>query len=196
METVVFDYVSGVDSYAFDGCASLQSVGFLSNGAAFTSVGEGAFRNCSSLIAFDVPSELRSIGSAAFQNTALEKVTLGMNVTEIGADAFSGCQNLLIRCYKDSVAHQFAQENDIPFELISETLGYTNIYYGNGAVEPFEYNLDYYISQTTSATYNPTLSHMLIALSCAAYNESNITESMKNLGFRNGDILTHYIPGD
>ena len=196
LETVVFDYVSGVDSYAFDGCASLQSVGFLSNGAAFTSVGEGAFRNCSSLIAFDVPSELRSIGSAAFQNTALEKVTLGMNVTEIGADAFSGCQNLLIRCYKDSVAHQFAQENDIPFELISETLGYTNIYYGNGAVEPFEYNLDYYISQTTSATYNPTLSHMLIALSCAAYNESNITESMKNLGFRNGDILTHYIPGD
>lgn len=196
LETVVFDYVSGVDSYAFDGCASLQFIGFLNNGSAFMSIGEGAFRNCSSLAAIDVPSELKSISAAAFQNTALEEITLGRNVTEIGDNAFSSCQNLLIRCYENSVAHKYAQENSIPYELISETLGYTNIYYGNGAVEPFEHNLDYYISQTASTTYNPTLSHMLIALSCAAYDESNITNSLKNLGFRNNDILTHYVPGD
>jgi len=195
LETVLLDDVTGIDTYAFEGCTALKSVDFIS-AVELTTIGKGAFKNCTSLSEMEVPGNLEHIGDEAFQNTALGTITLGRSVAEIGANAFTGCRNLKIRCYEGSAAHRYAQDNNIPFELISDTEGYVNISYGNGKKESFEHNLDYYISQTTSTTYSPALSHMLIALSNAAYDENNIKASMKALGFTDSNILSHYVPGD
>lgn len=195
LETVLLDDVIGIDSYAFEGCSALESVEFL-YAAELTTIGKGAFKNCTSLSTIELPGNLEHIGDAAFQNTALGTITLGRSITEIGADTFSGCRNVKIRCYENSVAHRYAQDNSIPFELINENLGNVNIYCGNGRIEPFDNMLEYYVSQTSSTVYNPKLSHMLIALSNAAYDVNNIKDSMKELGFSDSNIYCHYIPGD
>ena len=180
LEKVLLDDVTGIDTYAFEGCSSLKSVGFLF-AAEFTSIGKGAFRNCTSLEQIDIPANLERIGEEAFQNTALKTITLGRNITEIGANAFAGCVNLKIRCYENSVAHRYAVENNIPFELV-KPLEMT-IYYGNGQEEPFAHNLEYYLAQTASTEYSPKLAHMMMALSYSAYNKNDIQKSFTNLGF-------------
>lgn len=180
LEKVLLDDVTGIDTYAFEGCSSLKSVGFLF-AAEFASIGKGAFRNCTSLEQIDIPANLERIGEEAFQNTALKTITLGRNITEIGANAFAGCANLKIRCYENSVAHRYAVENNIPFELV-KPLEMT-IYYGNGQEEPFAHNLEYYLAQTASTEYSPKLAHMMMALSYSAYNKNDIQKSFTNLGF-------------
>ena len=55
-----------------------------------TSVGDNAFRDCSSLYAIDVPSCITSIGDEAFRNSSLKLISFGENsqLTYIGKRAF------------------------------------------------------------------------------------------------------------
>lgn len=93
LEQVTLNSVSTIDTSAFSGCVSLQNAA--------------------------VSSSVKHIGSHAFQNTDLRDLRLGETVETISVDAFSGCANLKIQCYQDSVAHRYAVENNIPFELIN-----------------------------------------------------------------------------
>lgn len=120
LKALTGSYVSGIDSNAFAGCASLQSV-TVSNTDGYFSYGANTFKDCTKLSRVSFPADLQHIGAGAFQNTALGTITLGESVGEIGEGAFSGCNDLTIRCYKDSVAHQYATANGIPFELIPAT---------------------------------------------------------------------------
>ena len=94
LKQVTLDCVSAVDNSAFADCTLLQSVAF--------------------------SDTVKYIGANAFQNTDLRTIQLGRNVETIGENAFAGCANLKIRGYKDSVAHQYATANGIPFEPISD----------------------------------------------------------------------------
>ncbi|MCD7773605.1 MAG: leucine-rich repeat protein, partial [Ruminococcus sp.] len=73
----------------------------------------------------EIPSEIdgytvTSIGDSAFaNNTSLTSVTIPETVTSIAANAFEGCDNLVIYCYSGSYAEQYAIENDIEYVLIS-----------------------------------------------------------------------------
>ncbi len=124
------DYVNGFGGSAFENCTSLKRV----NGfdAVLVSIGDKAFKNCTQLT--DVfysrsgnngtfwtqdPVSLVSIGNEAFRNTALEGITLYSSVTTIADNAFSGCDELTIFCEKDSVAHSYAVDHNIPFMFIN-----------------------------------------------------------------------------
>lgn len=96
MQQLILNCVSVVDANAFEGCTSLVTVNLDDEVA--ESIGAGAFMNC----------------------TNLERATLGKSITNIGEDAFSGCENLVIYCYQDSCAHQYAQENEISFVIMPE----------------------------------------------------------------------------
>ena len=83
-----------------------------------SSIDQGAFENCSSLTTIDCGSYLTEIGSYAFANTSLKRIELRKSVSSIGKDAFSGCDDLTIYCYLDSLALRYAQNNFIDYVIL------------------------------------------------------------------------------
>ena len=60
-----------------------------------TSIGETAFRYCSSLTSITIPNSVRSIGESAFSGcSGLTSITFPNSVISIGVDAFSKCRGL------------------------------------------------------------------------------------------------------
>jgi hypothetical protein len=65
-------------------------------GSTFTSIGQSAFYNCSSIASVTIPSGVTDIGNNAFREcTNLDSISIPNNVTSIGVDAFRGCTKLV-----------------------------------------------------------------------------------------------------
>lgn len=110
------DTVTQLGAGAFMGCSQLESVNIP---AGVTALPEDLFNACVSLRTFTVPDTVTSIGAGAFANcTSLTTVTIPTGVTSISEGAFTGSDNVTIRCYVNSAAHLYAEENAIPYELI------------------------------------------------------------------------------
>ena len=108
--------VTSISREAFRGCTSITS---LTIPGTVTSIGEMAFACLESLEMLVLPSGVRSIGEMAFaDNVSLTSLTIPASVTSIGADAFWNCPKLTVKCVKNSYAHTYCVENNIPFKLI------------------------------------------------------------------------------
>ena len=84
--------VTSIGNYAFRGCSSLTSVEI---GNSVTSIGDYAFRECSNLISVEIPNSVTSIGSSAFEYcSSLTSVELPNSVPSIGERTFYGCLSL------------------------------------------------------------------------------------------------------
>ena len=93
--TVPYEVAVGSNT-TFVGAATIPAiVSNAGNSFAVTSIGDSAFRTCSSLTSVTIPNSVISIGSNAFENcTGLTSVTIPNSVTSIGFAAFSLCINL------------------------------------------------------------------------------------------------------
>lgn len=71
---------------------------------------------------FIIPDHITKIDDDAFGNCwSLTKITIPNSVTEIHDDAlFNTSINARVSCFKNSVAHKWAQKNKIKFELMQE----------------------------------------------------------------------------
>ena len=101
--TVVFDdCVKSIPSYLFYG-SKIKTV-IISNSV--TSIGDGAFLECTKLTNVTIGNGVTSIGPRAFGDcTGLTSVTIGNSVTSIGERAFSFCTSLTNVTIPDSVTN-------------------------------------------------------------------------------------------
>lgn len=74
------------------------------NGAVVTSIGDGAFDNCSELITLNIHNSVNSIGDRAFARcVGLISVNIPNSVVSVGDGAFDNCRSLLNVIIPDSV---------------------------------------------------------------------------------------------
>ena len=110
---------------AFYECVNLPSVTLPKT---LESIGDNAFNFCRSLTSVVVPEGVKSIGFGAFGDCQnLTSVTLPASLADMGWAAFwldfetmSTNPALVLTVPQDSYAQQYAQDNGIPFEVISK----------------------------------------------------------------------------
>ena len=84
--------VTSIGDFAFRNCSSLTSITIPSS---VTSIGNSVFYGCRGLTSVSIQSDLTSIGNSVFYNcSSLSSVTIPSSVTSIGIDAFGGCSGL------------------------------------------------------------------------------------------------------
>ena len=84
--------IISIGNGAFRSCSSLTTVN-LPDG--LTSIEGNAFQNCSSLTSISLPDSLTSVGNGAFYGcTSLTTINLPDSVTSIGSNAFYNCPSL------------------------------------------------------------------------------------------------------
>lgn len=119
LTTVVLPASNGIklSAVAFIDCINLTNI---VNSTSITRVGNSAFSYCTSLESIDL-SNVETIGAYGFDFCpSLTNVILGTSVTSIWRNAFTDCENLVINCYSNTYAHQYAMDNDIPYVLLDE----------------------------------------------------------------------------
>ena len=84
--------VTSIGDGAFRDCTGLTSVTIPDS---VTSIGEIAFYRCTGLTSITIPDSVTSIGNSAFRNcSSLTSITIPDSVTSIGYSAFGGCSEL------------------------------------------------------------------------------------------------------
>ena len=108
--------VNDVGICAFQGCSSITSADYY---ASTETVPEQCFYNCSSLNEVIISAGVTSISKLAFANCyELQSVRIPESVTYISPSAFNGDEGLVISCYTDSAAHQYAVDNGFEYILL------------------------------------------------------------------------------
>lgn len=116
--------IASIGESAFEGCSGLADIVLMEG---ITEIGEFAFTHCRGIAAISIPSSVGSIGYGAFIGCdRLTSLTLPASVTSIGDDAFADCPNLTLTVAESSYAHQYAEENAIPYVLAPSTTAETD----------------------------------------------------------------------
>ena len=93
--------VTSIGESAFKNCTSLTSITIPNS---VTSICYSAFYGCTSLTSITIPDSVTSIGGSAFSGcTSLTNITIPNSVTSIGNNAFRGCTSLTNVTIPDSV---------------------------------------------------------------------------------------------
>ncbi len=131
---------SSDDSYSNEYTGSVtipESVTYNGKTYSVTSIGGGAFYDCTGLTSIEIPESVTSIGGGAFRGcTGLTSVTIPNSVTEIGYYAFENCSGLTSIEIPNSVTY-------IGWSAFQGCTGLTSVTIGNGVTSIGNYTFCY-----------------------------------------------------
>ena len=123
--------VTSIGYGAFEDCSSLTNITMPNS---ITSIGIEAFDGCSSLTSITIPDSVTSIGVLAFQScSSLTSITIPDSVTSIGYCAFSVCSSLINITYNgtksqwNSISKDSTWKNNSAIKAITCTDGVIQI---------------------------------------------------------------------
>ena len=92
-------FMTSIAPYAFDGCINLNTLANNTNKLpdSITSIGTGAFRNCTRLTSVIFPAKIQTLGDNTFRNcTGITSAIFNVNspLAVISSQAFFGCTSL------------------------------------------------------------------------------------------------------
>ncbi len=118
-DSVITLKCTGWNTGVFYGCTGLKNVKLSKN---ITEISDGTFCRCSGLQHIELGDNTTTIGYEAFSHCdSLKSIIIKDNVSSIHKNAFNSTntKNITIYGNKGSVAEQYANENKIKFDLIS-----------------------------------------------------------------------------
>ena len=142
-----------------------------------TSIGYGAFSDCTGLTSITIPSSVTSIGDQAFDScSGLTSITIPNSVTWIGIFAFSGCTSLTSITIPNSVTY-------IGNNAFSGCTGLTSITIGN-SVTWIENNAFSHCSGLTSITIPNSVTSIgnSAFYGCTSLTSIDIPNSVTSIG--------------
>ena len=146
--TLTISGTGAMDEFYFAPWYDFESfIKYIEIGGGVNSIGDCAFRVCSSLRSVTIPDSVTSIGWAAFSGcSSLTSVIIPSSVTTIGGDAFRGCSSVqsMTIPFVGGSRKTASDTYQYPFGYIFGTYSYT------GGVATTQY---YYGSSTSSTTY-------------------------------------------
>ena len=128
-----------------------EEVTYMNRTRKVTSIGSGAFSECSGLTSVTIPNSVESIGSSAFWDcTGLTSVTIGNSVTTIGSSAFWHCTGLISVTIPNSVesigSSAFEGCTGLTSVHISDLAAWCNISFGDNLANPLYYAHHLYLN--------------------------------------------------
>ena len=153
-----------------------------------TSIGEGAFYNCSSLTSVTIGNSVTSIGEGAFYFcSGLTSVTIGNSVTTIGYAAFAYCSGLISIVVAEGNPVYDSRENCnaiIRTELNELIAGCQNTIIPNSVTEIGRYAFRYCSGLTSITIPNSVTSIGDWAFcNCSGLTSITIPESVTSIGY-------------
>ncbi|HZJ78620.1 MAG TPA: leucine-rich repeat protein [Clostridia bacterium] len=117
LESVTFgNSIKTISADAFANCTKLDNLVFPDS---LETIKSYAFKRCTFLTNISFGSGIKTIENNAFYYCeSLGNVVMPISITTIGKSAFTNCTNLIMHCYKNSVSHIYAMENNIQFVLL------------------------------------------------------------------------------
>ncbi|MBQ2964997.1 MAG: leucine-rich repeat domain-containing protein [Clostridia bacterium] len=145
LQTVIFEgEVTSIGNGAFANCSSLKSVDL----SKVKSIGNRAFENCSSVPSFDFSEDLETIGDNAFIGCKITEITIPAKVKSIGWYAFQQCDNLK-KVYFNSNSCTMTNASYAPF---ANNVNFTEIVFGEN-VTAISANVCYNATHLQTVTF-------------------------------------------
>ncbi len=86
-----------------------------------TKIGDSTFTLVKKAVNISIPKTVKIIGHCAFAGCSnLESITISESVIEMGQNIFVDTPKVIIYTYENSVAHKYAIDNNIAYELLSD----------------------------------------------------------------------------
>ena len=168
--------VTSIGNYAFKKCTSFTSVTI---GDSVTSIGENAFQKCTSLTSVTIGDSVTSIGDYAFYEcTSLTSVTIPDSVTNIARDAFNNCTSLTTVTIGDGVT-------SIGERIFYKCTSLTSVTIGDGVTSIANWTFNYCTS-LISITIPESITSIGYGSfqSCTLLTSINIPASVTNIGYQ------------